>query len=194
MRVHGDIRITRSSNVILEKDYSNYRDPLLADFSNICGYCGKHISVAKKGFEIDHFVPISTDETRICDYNNLVMSCFTCNRKKGPKWPTEDKELCHDGFHGFVDPATDEFDTHLGRDLNGAIEHYTDVGDYMCGVFKFSIRPTDIVWKSMELVKRKKQLYNIRKNSKLDNDEKELFIEIQEELDRLLEYLLGEGE
>jgi len=195
MRVHGDIRLVRRTNVALENDYAKYRIPLSEDFNNICGYCGKSINLAKRGFEIDHFVPISTDETRETDYTNLVFSCFTCNRKKSKKWPTRNKDLCHDGRHGFVDPTTEEYDTHLGRDQNGTIEHYTEVGKYMYGVFKFRLRPTASVWKSMELVKRKELLYLIKKdNSKLSIDEMELFVEIQQELDNLLDYLLGKGE
>ncbi|MBB6693558.1 HNH endonuclease [Cohnella xylanilytica] len=195
MRVHGELKISRRIEVPLETNYANYRGPLSEDFNNICGYCGKSIYFARKGFEIDHFVPISTDKTRETDYNNLVFSCFTCNRKKAKKWPTKNKDLCHDGYKGFVDPATEEYDSHLGRNKQGAIEHYTDVGKYMYGVFKFQLRPTETVWKSMELFKRKEKLYQLKRdNSKLSIDQMELFVAIQEELDNLLEYLLGKGE
>lgn len=194
MRVHGEISVARRLNVLQEKNYRNYSESLAEDFKFICGYCGKSIHIAKKGFEIDHFVPISTDESRECDYTNLIFCCFTCNRKKGKKWPTENKALCHDGKRGFVDPTTNEYDVHLGRNNHGAIEHYTSVGSYMYDVFKFGLRPTDLVWKSMELVKRKEELYSIKRTSKLSKEEMELFIGIQEELDNFLEYLLGKGE
>lgn len=194
MRVHGDVRILRKTSVTPETDYKKYRESLTEDFNSICGYCGKNIIVSRRGFEIDHFVPISTDATRETDYSNLVLSCFTCNRKKGKKWPTQDKNICHNGDHGFVDPTTAEFDDHLGRRENGSIVHYSNVGQYMHGVFKFHLRPTEIVWKSMELDKRKQQLYNIKNTSKLTNEEMGVFIDIQEELDKLLQYLLGKGE
>ena len=194
-RVHGEIQIKRRKDFLIESHYSKYRDSLMDDFSQICGYCGKHMIVSRKGFEIDHFVPVSTDCARETDYNNLVFSCFTCNRKKSKKWPTNDKNLCHDGIQGFIDPASDEFDNHLGRNSIGKIEHHSDVGQYMMyKVFKFHLRPTDIVWKCMELNKRKEILYQMKKKNNLKLEELELFMNIQEELDRLLEYLIGIGE
>ncbi|QZN78022.1 HNH endonuclease signature motif containing protein [Paenibacillus sp. DR312] len=194
MRIHGELVLARRKEFSIENNYSNYREILLQDFQNICGYCGKDIHLAKKGFEIDHFCPVSTDNSKENDYNNLVLSCFTCNRKKSKKWPTKNKDLCHDGVEGFVDPTTQEYDTHIGRDINGIIEHYTDLGRYMHGVFKFRLRPTGEIWKSMELMKRKKYLYKIKESSNLSKEQKDLFIEIQEELDSLLDYLLGKGE
>ncbi|WEG12601.1 HNH endonuclease signature motif containing protein [Pullulanibacillus sp. KACC 23026] len=193
-RVHGEIKIKRRKDFPVENHYSKYRESLKEDFSQLCGYCGKHMVVSRKGFEIDHFVPVSTDIDRETDYNNLVFSCFTCNRKKSKKWPTENKNLCHDGIRGFIDPTSEEFDNHLGRNSIGSIEHYTEVGKYMHQVFKFDLRPTDIVWKCMELNKRKETLYQIKRKSNLKIQELELFMSIQEELDGLLEYLLGIGE
>ncbi|MFY3791818.1 HNH endonuclease [Ureibacillus sp. MALMAid1270] len=191
-RVHGDVKIKRRKNYSVENHYSKYRESLTEDFSQLCGYCGKHMVVSRKGFEIDHFVPISTDSDRETDYNNLVFSCFTCNRKKSKKWPTKNKDLCNDGSQGFVDPTSDEYDIHLGRSSEGSIEYFTDVGKYMYHVFKFNLRPTDIVWKCMELNKRKELLYEMKKSKSLDLQELELFMDIQEELDNLFEYILGE--
>ncbi|MBG9692617.1 hypothetical protein ABD91_17660 [Lysinibacillus sphaericus] len=193
-RVHGEIKIKRREDFPIENHYSKYRELLTEDFNKICGYCGKHMVVSRKGFEIDHFVPVSTDISKETDYNNLVFSCFTCNRKKSKKWPTENKDLSNDGVHGFIDPASEEFDEHLGRNSQGLIEYYTDVGKYMHQVFKFNIRPTDIVWKCMEINKRKEKLYQIKKSNNLKFQELELFMNIQEELDELLDYLLGIGE
>lgn len=193
-RIHGNVKIKRRIDFVIENHYSKYRDSLMKDFSELCGYCGKHMIVSRRGFEIDHFVPISTDSDRETDYNNLVFSCFTCNRKKSKKWPTENKDLCHDGTRGFVDPATDEFDQHLGRNSAGLIEAYTEIGSYMLQVFKFNLRPTDIVWKCMELNKRKERLYQMKKKGNLSVEQLELFIIIQEELDSFLQYLLGTGE
>lgn len=189
MRIHGDVRITRRNTIDQENDYQKYRGPLSEDFKNICGYCGKAIIVSRRGFEIDHFVPIDTDSSRKTDYNNLVFSCFTCNRKKSQKWPTQNKDLCHNGQEGFVDPTTEEYDTHLGRNESGSIEHYSDVGKYMYGAFKFRLRPTDKVWKTMELIKRKRQLREIKDTISLAE-----YIEIDKAIDDLLEYLLGKGE
>lgn len=194
MRIHGDLKIVRRTEIQQENDYSKYRDFLIEDFNYICGYCGKHMKVSKKGYEIDHFVPISTDGTRETDYTNLVLSCFTCNRKKSKKWPTKNKDLCHDGTIGFCDPTSEEFDTHLTRSPIGTIVHNSVVGKYMHNVFKFNIRPTDIVWKAMELEKRKRIMYELERETKLSAEEMELFFIIQKELDSLFDYLIGKGE
>lgn len=193
-RIHGDIKIARRTEVTPEKDYAKYRESLSEDFQTICGYCGKSMEVARTGFEIDHFVPVSIDKSRETDYTNLVFSCFACNRKKGKKWPTGNKDACHNGELGFVDPATEEYDQHLGRNGNGGIIHLTNVGKYMCDTFKFQLRPTSIVWKSMELLKRKQQIYYIRERANLSFENLLLFIEIQSEIDNLLKYLLSKGE
>jgi len=189
MRIHGDVRISRRTSINKEKDYQKYRGSLSEDFNNICGYCGKDIIVSRRGFEIDHFVPIDVDAERETDYSNLVFSCFTCNRKKSKKWPTKDKNLCIIEEHGFVDPATDEYDTHLGRSSSGAIEYYSNLGKYMYNVFKFHLRPTAAVWKTMELIKRKHQLRDIKDTISLDE-----YIEVDKAIDDLLVYLLGKGE
>lgn len=189
MRIHGDVRISRRTSITKENDYQKYRGSLSEDFTNICGYCGKDIIVSRRGFEIDHFVPIDVDAERETDYKNLVFSCFTCNRKKSKKWPTQNKNICHDGECGFVDPATNEYDKHIGRSSNGAIEYYSNVGKYMYRVFKFNLRPTDMVWKTMELIKRKRQLREIKDTISLDE-----YIEIDRAIDDLLVYLLGKGE
>lgn len=81
-RVHGQYNIIRRCNVKEQSDYRKYRDDLREDFFHICGYCGKLEEVTKHGFEIDHFVPIKIDGSKKTKYNNLVYSCFTCNRKK----------------------------------------------------------------------------------------------------------------
>ena len=122
MRIHGENEISRSIDVNQENDYKKYVPHLREDFKHICGYCGKPEEVTTKGFEPDHFVPDRIDSSRKLDYSNLVYSCFTCNRKKLGKWPTENKDKPNDGEVGFVDPVLKEYDNHLGRDKEGSIE------------------------------------------------------------------------
>jgi uncharacterized protein (TIGR02646 family) len=192
-RVHGEILISRRKDISLESNYRNYRSSLEADFNYLCGYCGKSTDVSRRNFEIDHLVPISVDNSKINDYQNLVFCCFTCNRKKGKKWPTKDKSKYHDGEKGFIDPCSTEFDLHLGRDNSGKIIYHTSIGKYMHDVFGFEIRPTATVWKSMKLVERKKLITEIIESNK-DIEKYKDFYELQTELDLLLNYLLGKGE
>ncbi len=149
--------------------------------------------ISHKGMEPDHFIPERIDPSRKCDYSNLVYSCFTCNRKKLGKWPTEDKNLFNDGNVGFADPATDEYDKHLGRTETGKFEFYTSVGKYMYEkVFKFDIRPTEIIWKASALYRLHSRL-----NESIDQlnvKEQGEYIRISVELDKLQKYLFEEKE
>lgn len=149
MRVHGRYKIKRRTG-LEQRRYAKYEPELREDFHQICGYCGKSEAVTKKGFEIDHFIPRTLAKDLTDCYDNLVYSCFTCNRKKGAKWPTGDIASAHNGTIGFCDPATEEFDSHLQRDNDGKIISCSAVGEYMLKkVFRFDKRPTDIVWKAM---------------------------------------------
>lgn len=190
MRIHGELTLNRSDKVEQENDYKKYMLKLSEDFSHICGYCGKSEKIATKGFEIDHFVPETIDSSRKLDYTNLVYSCFTCNRKKSGKWPTKDKDKPNDEINGFVDPASQEYDKHLGRDNDGNIEYYTDVGKYMCEVaFKFDKRPMKEMWKIMQLIDSKEKLYKIRE--KLTQNEYEKYIKIDHKISELKEILFN---
>jgi hypothetical protein len=159
----------------------------------MCGYCGKHEMVSHRGMEPDHFVPKRIDETRICDYSNLVYSCFTCNRKKIGKWPTDDKDKPNNGHKGFVDPATEEYNDHLGRCDDGTIEFYSEIGEYMYrSVFRFDIRPTKAIWQATALYELKDRLK--AEILKKDKDEQIKYIGILNELDDLQKYLFEKAE
>lgn len=193
MRIHGEVKIKRRESVIQKSDYCEYNEILSEDFGHICGYCGKSEMVTTKGFEIDHFVPDNIDSSRETDYYNLVYSCFTCNRKKTGKWPTKNKDVYFDDTAGFVDPATDEYDIHLERDLSGTIIANTAVGKYMCeNVFKFNKRPIKEIWKYMQILK-KKELLASRKNI-LSADEFLIYIDLDTKITELHKYLFKKKE
>ncbi len=176
MRIHGEVTIKRRTGVAVKTDYQGYEKILSEDFNHICGYCGKGELVTSKGFEIDHFVPVRIASERETDYSNLVYSCFTCNRKKSKKWPTEDKDKHHDGRIGFVDPATEEYDKHLQRDELGDIKGLTDVGTYMCNKgFKFSIRPIKEIWTCTKILE-KQAILEKRMESMTPEESKEYII------------------
>ena len=89
MRVHGDKVIKRRPQIKRKSNYHDYLPDLQEDFYHMCGYCGKTEDVTRNAFEIDHFVPQKYDESRKNDYNNLVYSCYVCNRKKASNWPSK---------------------------------------------------------------------------------------------------------
>ena len=186
-RIHGT-KIIKRRTYTIKKDYTECKDILAEDFQQMCGYCGKDRKVLLKQFQIDHFAPKSKFPDKKNIYENLVLACPQCNRLKSDKWIGENSEISNDGEKGFVDPADEEYSKHLYRDDNGKIMYNTKVGEYMYNVLKFNIRKTDLIWKIMKLNELKKELKeNVKSNPDAEGDRK--FVEIQNELDELLEYI-----
>lgn len=193
MRVHGEVIIKRRTNIDGESNYHKYEKALSDDFGHICGYCGKSELATSKGFEIDHFVPIRIAGERETDYSNLVYSCFTCNRKKSKKWPTEDKDKQHDGTSGFIDPATDEYDQHLQRTEFGDLVGLTDIGKYMCKIgFKFSGRPMKEIWTCTKILE--KQTVLEKRMETMTAEESTEYILINQQIKELYKILFSKKE
>ncbi len=193
MRVHGDKIITRRMEIDAREDYHAYLPELQQDFRHLCGYCGKSEIVAKNGFEIDHFVPKKYAEARKNDYTNLVYSCFECNRKKSSKWLSENPDIQFVDGEGFVDPASEDYDTHLERDLDGNIVGKTPAGEYMVSKgFKFNQRPIKEIWTAMQLIEKKKRLQE--KMKKLSDEKLKEYIIIDTQLQELQQFLFGKKE
>ena len=187
-RVHGNIRISRRSDIEHLKPYGKYRESLRKDFGRICGYCGKSELVTKNSFEIDHFVPQRLAPEREDDYLNLVYSCYECNRKKSGKWPSEDKNIQFIEGRGFVDPATKEYDENLMRDEEGNIVGITDAGKYMVEIgFEFDKRPMKEVYRAMLLIEKRHQIEE--KIKTLSLDEAQQYIEFSAALQKFQETL-----
>lgn len=149
-RVHGN-KIIKRRTVTDKKRYELRRKILEEDFQGICGYCAKSSRLFKEKFEIDHFAPQTKFPERKNDYENLVLACPHCNRMKWDNWVTDDSFISCTKDKGFIDPASEEFNKHLGRKENGEIFPKTDIGRYMCEIFRFEIRPIRIIWKIMKL-------------------------------------------
>jgi uncharacterized protein (TIGR02646 family) len=194
MRLHGSNIIQRRKDVLHCSNYKEYRENLREDFCHICGYCGKYELHSHGGMEIDHFVPKKVDPSKINEYENLVYSCFTCNRKKYEKWPTNDKDKPHDDKIGLVDPASAELDTHLGRAGDGQIVYYTSVGKYMFEkVFRFDIRPTKAIWQAYQLHSLAEKLDHIDTTT-MSSERKTEYITALKELRGLEAYLFEKKE
>ncbi|WP_167958703.1 HNH endonuclease [Anaerosporobacter faecicola] len=193
MRVHGDVKIARRKDIVNKEYYGDFLKELREDFDCICGYCGKPEKVTRNAFEIDHFIPKSLAPELENDYNNLVYSCFTCNRKKSNKWPTKDISKCNDGNVGFIDPTSDEFDLHLNRIEDGTIIGLSPVGEYMCNnVFKFKLRPIKEIWICSEIMERQEQLE--KRISKMTSEESSEYIQINMKLKELTQVLFSKKE
>ena len=160
--VHEKVEIRRRKNIQFRKDYHDYLPELREDFFCSCGYCGKKENITRNGFEIDHLIPVSLWENGKLDYQNLVYSCFTCNRKKANKFPMKPSLTLHNDEIGILDPATSEYGEHIKRDAVGNIIGITMLGNYICEhVFSFHLRPMSTIYKLSEL---KNKLDNILNN------------------------------
>ena len=182
-KVH-DVKIIRRTEYEKKSNYREYKDILVEDFHGLCGYCGKRREYLLDKYQIDHFAPKSKFKDIKNEYWNIVLACPNCNRLKSDKWIGDDFKIPNDGEKGFVDPATDEYCSHLERDENGNIVYKTDVGKYMYDVFKFNIRPTRLFWKLDKLIRLKNIL---SKDDSPESDRK--FKKIQLYIDRLQKIL-----
>lgn len=97
------------------EDIQSFRPWLRDEFSFRCVYCLKRETWESPigGFDIDHVVPRSSDETRALHYSNLVYSCHGCNLRRG-KHPIPDPEThltslsAYVGLDGLVTGLTPE--------------------------------------------------------------------------------------
>lgn len=194
MRVHGSRGIRRRGGVSGLKDYHDAKDILSDDFHNICGYCGKDSHIMHERFHIDHFTPVKIAPERKEDYYNLVLACPKCNLVKSGKWPTEDKNIMHDEEKGFIDPATEEYDKHIVRTEEGFIQGKTVLGRNMCKNLNFHIRRTDLYWKIHILYQIQEKLEQLYDEKKLEEEEKNFYIESNRLLKCYIKEAFAKGE
>jgi uncharacterized protein (TIGR02646 family) len=135
--------------------YQNYKADLRQDFSQKCGYCdaSDRFFGGLDGYHIDHFAPKSRFPNLSSTYVNLVYSCPYCNIAKSNKWIGDDFTIPHNGTEGFVDPCSDDYDTHLERDAEGIIRHKSPVGEYMIKQLKLHLMRHQYIWTYQRLEK-----------------------------------------
>ena len=65
-------------------DYESYRDWLRDEFLFRCVYCLHREQWPSRGtaFHIDHFIPVASSASGICEYTNLLYACAACNEAK----------------------------------------------------------------------------------------------------------------
>lgn len=177
LRVHGDKKIYRRDGILELERYQDAKEILEEDFQYMCGYCGKNGKVMHQKFHIDHFVPKSLDRGHENDYYNLVLACPKCNLSKSNKWPTQDPKSPNNGEVGFVDPATEEFDNNIERNDEGYVVGLTTVGESMCKMLHLDIRRTDLYWKISKMREVQAKLEYLYQQGKLEEQEKNFYIE-----------------
>lgn len=94
--------------------YPDYRPFLRQDFWFACAYCTTTEVEAKGvGMQIDHYVPVSVEESLEHEYCNLMYSCSPCNGRKSDIWPPPSAQ--RQGKR-CLRPDRDDFREHLARD------------------------------------------------------------------------------
>lgn len=86
------IKHKRAKNIynLISLNNSEYRDDFMKCYDNKCAYCGISLGIIEKNqFEIDHFIPKDLMNKNTISINNLVLSCYNCNRKKVDFMPGE---------------------------------------------------------------------------------------------------------
>jgi uncharacterized protein (TIGR02646 family) len=127
--------------------YTLYRDDLRQDFLQACGYCGDGDERADRStFHIDHFAPKKLFPELELAYKNLVYTCRFCNVSKSDHWVGDDPEVPNNGTEGFVDPCSDDYDVHLGRDAGGRIVAKTALGSYIIRRLNLHLIRHELLW------------------------------------------------
>ena len=77
------VPLVNRSRVAKKKSYQDYREELRVDFWFSCAYCSiTEIEASGIGFQIDHYIPPSSNPSLKDAYENLMYSCQQCNRYK----------------------------------------------------------------------------------------------------------------
>jgi hypothetical protein len=151
------------------KDYKRYKNSLVSDFKNRCGYtyCFDFWFGGHTNFQIDHFKPKSLYPDLETKYSNLVYSCSFINRAKSND----------DG--SYIDPCDVDYNQHFYRDELGNIypREESEHAKYMYKSLKLYLKRYSIIWMIDQLENRMFKLEEIIK--KTNNQEaKDLLVEI----------------
>jgi uncharacterized protein (TIGR02646 family) len=135
--------------VAVQLRYSLYRDDLKKDFSNACGYCGDDDERADRStFHIDHFAPQKHFPKLKLEYSNLVYACRFCNVSKSDHWVGIDAKIPNNGAEGFIDPCSEDYSVHLGRDSGGCIVAKTPLGRYIIRRLNLNLMRHELLWRA----------------------------------------------
>lgn len=92
-------KYTNIYNLLLKKDIARHKFDSI--YESKCAYCGVNFSALEYPlFEIDHFNPSDPKDNTI---NNLVLSCYKCNRSKSDYFDVNFNRLFHPDFEKLSD-------------------------------------------------------------------------------------------
>ncbi|WP_375199891.1 HNH endonuclease [Lysinibacillus sp. RS11] len=177
-KIH-DTKPIRSHTGEVWRTNSSNKKRLAVDFYNKCGYCGDHdiYSGGYNVYHVEHFAPKEKFGELEFTYDNLLYSCPYCNIAKSNKWIGKTSKEAVVGNKGFVDPCTDEYDIHLGRDIDGKIIYKTSLGQYIHEELKLYLKRHEILFNLEKIrMKRKALKEKIEFREKNNQDYKDLEI------------------
>lgn len=99
-------------------DYRSFKPWLRDEFAFRCVYClcrERWEANGHRGFSAEHIQPRAVRPDLICDYDNLLYACVTCNSAR------QDNQLP-------VDPSRQSLSQHLRMTKDGRVEPRTDKG------------------------------------------------------------------
>lgn len=140
--------------------YGKYRIEIREDSQYRCVYCDIH--ELEFGFDketrdqrmtLDHFRPKSLFSSLENDPENLVLSCQTCNGKKGDDWPAYGRTGTLDKTAGYVDVFLDNRLDYFEVQIDGSLKPLKPPAQYMIRVLMLN-RPA-----VKRIRKRRRQLY-----------------------------------
>ncbi|MEP7169342.1 MAG: HNH endonuclease [Bacteroidota bacterium] len=128
--------------------HSSYKKYLILDFSNRCGYCdgSDRWYGGYKAFHVDHFAPEKKFPALKAVYSNLIYSCPPCNGAKSDKWPSDDAAINVVSDKGFLNPVTDDLNSHFVRDDFGNISGISNVANDMILNLNLNLERHSVLW------------------------------------------------
>jgi hypothetical protein len=108
-------------------NYKTYKDWLRDEFQFRCVFCMHREKWERRLwriFHVDHIIPQTVDEAKICDYDNLLYLCDACNESKSD-WV-------------IPDPCRHDYSTHYKFDADGSATPLTDSGELYIKVLKLN--------------------------------------------------------
>ena len=169
----------------LKYNNQKVKKQLAKDFNNSCGYCGdSHYYVGGRNyFHVDHFAPKSLFKELEDSYDNFVYSCPYCNSSKSNCWIGKTPQENVINNKGFIDPCSEEYSLHLGRNKDGSIYYKTILGEFIFNTLKLYLIRHKILYQldelsnKIELLEEKKSKSNNKQQIKKLNQMKQRLCE-----------------
>lgn len=121
---------------------------LVKDFEKKCAYCDDpdHYSGGYSSYHVEHFAPKKLFKHLEFTYENLLYSCPYCNQSKSSKWVGKFENENINGNKGFIDPCSQEYNNHLGRNDDGSVIYITEIGKYMYMELKLYLKRHQLIY------------------------------------------------